>query len=181
MQTEELAAANARIAALEASLKEAQARARGLYRGNTELTSALMSMVNQNCAAEDGVVSLFSALSCDEEAVKVLVAAGFATQPDPKVQSWGLNWEKLDARMAETDGHSALAIGDSLRTAQEALTMADLFVNIYDGRALDKVAAEAKRVEAMASIAQTLALIRTLPDSMATTERPKVDVPGMRC
>lgn len=67
-------------------------------RGNTLLIDALMGMVNQyfDHAKDDPSIVSHSFMSCEEEAIDVLIDAGFA-QAVGKA-SYRLLWDKLEER-----------------------------------------------------------------------------------
>jgi len=70
-----------------------------LRNGNTILISALMGMVGQFFYGEDMEGPLTHAfMSAEEQAIEVLMQAGFATE---KEGAYYLDWDKLNKRMEE--------------------------------------------------------------------------------
>lgn len=68
-----------------------------LYRGNTLLIEALMDMVGQRFYERDGVYS-HSFMSSDEQAIEVLMQAGYAEEVEPGKNGYRLLWDKVEAR-----------------------------------------------------------------------------------
>ena len=78
--------------------EEATKKIEALTRGNTDLIDALMSMVNQFFYTPpdgQGVVK-HSFMSAEEEAISVLIEAGFAEGDERK--GFVLLWDKMEER-----------------------------------------------------------------------------------
>jgi len=90
--------------ALEAQAKEIEAlkqQAQALRNGNTLLISALMDMVGQFFYSKDDTADgplTHAFMSAEEQAIEVLMQAGFATE---KEGAYYLDWDKLNKRMEE--------------------------------------------------------------------------------
>ena len=82
-----------------AEIHRLEQQVQALRNGNTLLISALMGMVGQFFYGEDMEGPLTHAfMSAEEQAIEVLMQAGFATE---KEGAYYLDWDKLNKRMEE--------------------------------------------------------------------------------
>jgi hypothetical protein len=89
---------------LERALQEERMAIQRYKRGNTALIEALMDMVNQFFASREinGEEVLYhSFMSAEEEAISILLEAGFAERVFPDREGYRLLWDKLEARKNE--------------------------------------------------------------------------------
>ena len=87
------------VTQMQYRIADLEQQVQALRNGNTLLISALMGMVGQFFYGEDMVGPLTHAfMSAEEQAIEVLIQAGFATE---KEGTYYLDWDKIEERVKE--------------------------------------------------------------------------------